>query len=179
MNIRAEDYLFYAYHLAFKAKKKYRFIIDIDTLKQIAALGLLLAIKSFNPKRKMTFKSYAKIRVTGYIIDQMRVRSASRNNRKKLFLKKLEKADREIEIQDWWNSFEEVEYKDMVMFMARFLPKRQRQIFLERFLKGKTGKQMAEEMGITESSVNVNFYLAKKKLKRFLTIEQLTGVCYD
>lgn len=72
--------------------------IDFDELVQWGMLGLLDALKKWDPSRPNKFKTYAEFRIRGAMLDGLRGQDqTSRSARDKL--KKIEKANRDLEIQ--------------------------------------------------------------------------------
>lgn len=95
-NFLVEQYLplvkFHAERLAAKLHDK----LDVDDLYQAGTLGLMKAVESYEPERKLKFETYASTRIRGAILDSLRANDwVPRQVRKKAKL--LDKACEELE----------------------------------------------------------------------------------
>lgn len=72
--------------------------VDFDDLVQWGMLGLLDAIKKWDPSRPNKFKTYAEFRIRGAMLDGLRAQDQTPRSARDQ-LKKIEKAKREVEIE--------------------------------------------------------------------------------
>lgn len=58
--------------VAYKMVNRYPSSVDVDDLVSVGAIGLLDAAERFDPNRSVSFSAYARIRVQGAIVDELR-----------------------------------------------------------------------------------------------------------
>ena len=72
--------------------------VELDDLVGAGTLGLIDAVRKFNPAKGVTIESYARYRIRGAILDSLRDQDhASRDTRRKI--KKIESAHHKLEFQ--------------------------------------------------------------------------------
>jgi RNA polymerase sigma factor FliA len=82
--------------MASQLKKRLPAHVEMDDLVSLGAIGLLDAVRRFDPRRHVKIESYARYRIRGAILDGLRDwDNASRDLRRKN--KKAERAQRELE----------------------------------------------------------------------------------
>ncbi len=98
-HINLEDYLpsvrYWARHYSQKSNQ----VVDFDDLIIVGMMGLMDAVKKFNPKRDVLFKTYAEFRIRGEIIDELRKQdwmSRSERRKQKLYRKTQEKLEQNL-----------------------------------------------------------------------------------
>jgi RNA polymerase sigma factor FliA len=84
--------------VALKMHRRLPAHVEVDDLVGEGALGLLDAVRKFDPRKRVKFESYARHRIRGAILDGLRTLDpASRDLRKKN--KKVEKECRELQLK--------------------------------------------------------------------------------
>lgn len=67
-----ESYLYIVVRVAVEMKKKLPWHVELDDLISDGTLGLMDAIKSFDPLRDVKFETYCRRRIKGAILDELR-----------------------------------------------------------------------------------------------------------
>lgn len=128
---------------------------NFDDLYQEGLIGLLSAVKTFNPEFKIQFKSYAKICIENNIISALRKRGKS----------EITENDSElINLKDLQTS----KYYDLVMDFNKVFNEKlsdfEKKCFVK-YLEGYSYKEISEIVDVNFKSVSNAILRAKNKLK--------------
>lgn len=123
--------------------KKYG--VEVDDLIQEGFLGVMYAIDRWNPEMGKTLDQYVRQGV------DWKMKNALRSKRKRVNTRPNEKLDREI--QD--GTFEEVENKDYILNLFRFISERQERVMRHLYIEGDCTnfQEAADRMDITREGV--------------------------
>jgi RNA polymerase sporulation-specific sigma factor len=137
-----------------------------EDLVSIGTIGLMKAVKTFNPEKNIKLATYASRCIENEIL--MYLRKASNSKIEMSFDEPLsvDWDGNELTLRDVLGSepdeiSQEIEYEDekrLLMFIVSRLPKKERDIMEQRFgLNGSkvyTQKQLADKMGISQSYIS-------------------------
>jgi RNA polymerase sigma factor for flagellar operon FliA len=166
--------------------------VDAGDLMHAGVLGLLDAIKKYDPSKGTHLKTYAEFRIRGAILDELRVMDwASRSTREKM--KRLEEAydhlERELhrppseeevaqsldlEMEAFHNLVLEtrgvglISIEDLISFEVKDLSERDQLVLTLYYHEELTMKEIGLALGVTESRVSQVHAQALLKLKRIL-----------
>lgn len=100
--IFVEDYLSLVYKIAGRIHNRLPMSVQVEDLRQSGIIGLLKAIRSFKPDKGVAFEYYARLRISGEILDSIRGMDwASRDTRRQI--KQIDEARLNLmsELGDW------------------------------------------------------------------------------
>lgn len=147
--------------------------VELAELESYAYLGLIDAVKKYDESRGVPFKSYAYIRIRGAIIDEVRKTSwITRHERlkgeevKKLVSLELvyEEAG-ETNIED---EYIEKETMQWIMEQFKILKEREQEAMYLRFVKDLKLKDIAKQLGVSESRASQLVISSLQKLRKHL-----------
>jgi RNA polymerase sigma factor for flagellar operon FliA len=160
-----------------------------------AYLGLIDASNKFNPDKNVSFRTYARYRIFGAILDGFREYDwLTKQQRKKVKnnelifqllsidhiydnnyhgnkLKQLEKFDF-IEYESIFEAFEKEETRNILFNLINSLDKRTKHCFIEYFYKDKTMIKISKEIHLSESRISQIITKGLKIIKKKLEINK-------
>jgi len=95
-NQLVQDYLWLVKHIARTVAVRLPDTVDIDDVASAGALGLIEAAEDFDPTRGVKFETYARHRIRGSIMDDLRQQDALPHS-KRSKLRQIEKAIEDLE----------------------------------------------------------------------------------
>jgi len=121
---------------------------DADELESAAAFALLRAAMSFDSSRGASFKTYASIRMASAIADSLR-KTFGRGYRRSrpVSLELVAPRDRRR------SSLEAIAEEDSLEDLLGPLSPRSRTILRDRYVRGRTHREIGEDLGLSESRV--------------------------
>lgn len=167
----------YAKGIALKLSYKFgQGMLDRDDVIQLAYQGLVMAAKRFDPSRydgrgtpESFFKTYSYPRIVGSIIDECRKTTFQRRRglEKDLYFQMLS-LDMAGEYEDgnpWLKELGSVHPSDLVDFRKAMekLTEREKRIIVGLAI-GETGREIGQELGVSESRISQIATEAKSKL---------------
>ena len=144
--------------------------IDREDLVSAAYLGLTKAAHKYNPKTKVPFDAYARIRIHGEIMDSLRRKNFKHNSTLQLF---PEHSDDRVWIDPMTDLEIEIDrdvLKHAVRDAVERMPEGKQKQFVEmKYLEGMTGKQAGEKLGVKKPAASHLHKLAIVELRRVVT----------
>ena len=137
---------------------------DAEDLTQIGAIGLIKAVKKFNPEFNVQFSTYAVPMITGEIKRFLCDDGAVKISR--TLKENAMKGDKEIRLLDTITG-EEIEdgviNKVMIDDILSRLTEREKEIILLRYFRGKTQSEIAKIIGVSQVQIS---RIEKKAIER-------------
>jgi len=165
--------LILCYHTLRKIRMFKYEIFDYDDLFSITLLGMLKAIEQFDPSRNIKFSTFASFKMHNAVLDLMRTyeRKNSKNNLhidgslgydspNSSFYELLNDKDNTIDNL--------VVTKTVIRDIFNKLSERKKLILSEK-MKGRTLKQIAEKVGISEIAISYNIRVIRQKMAKELS----------
>jgi RNA polymerase sigma factor FliA len=171
------------FYIANRYHRKVKSFVDLDDLIQAGSMGVLEALKMFQPEHGFTFKSYVEIRVRGFVLDE--IRKLSETSRKqfekngmvqKVYISQSDAftdADRkrlsELLVDLSVDAIDATYLKEMyfdISCAVSELPEKQQAVVILYFYAGLTLNEIGIKMGFTESRASQLLTLAKKSLEK-------------
>lgn len=163
-----DEYLTFARGIARKMQANLRSLIEEDDAVSVAYVGLVEAARRFDPSKhdpskgtiEQHFKNYAYLRIHGAVIDEVRRLSLlCRADLKAGMLARVRSLD---EMQDEFSDIPAIALADLDatpelgVDLQRAMAKlnQREQAIMWAFAHGTTGKEIGEQLGITESRVS-------------------------
>ncbi len=151
--------------IARRVLRKYEAYVELDDLISSGTIGLIDAIEKYDPTLKVKFSTYAKKRILGAMIDEMRqLDFVSRYGRENGYVAFFETRDKKggdiheyMEQGTFPDPFDALLFKERMKCVARemmTLDQRGRRLLELIYDEGKTFKQAGYYYGITESRVS-------------------------
>ena len=95
-NQLVQDHLWLVKHIARMVAARFPDTVDIDDVTSAGAVGLIKAADDFDPTREVKFETYARYRIRGSIMDDLRQQDALPHS-KRSKLRQIEKAIEDLE----------------------------------------------------------------------------------
>jgi RNA polymerase sporulation-specific sigma factor len=151
---------------------------DVEDLAGIARIGMIKAIKSFDPNKEVKFATYATRCMTNEILMSFRKEKKHKSNISIEQLLSYDGEGNEMKLEDLLDSGEDilgeiVEREEIIRLRQAVeqLSGRDRVIIEEMYFKGKTQKQVSELLGLSQPHIS---RIEKKLLKKLRDIYDKT-----
>lgn len=142
------------------AKKHLRYLpssVNIDDLVSFGMIGLVYALRGYDPERNNQFQTYATLRITGAMLDGLRNWYGRKGSaRREAVVFDINSDDISIEILDGYSPEALAEKKETVWIVRKAikeLPPKERAIVTMHDLEGKTLEEIGKVFDLTESRI--------------------------
>lgn len=159
--------------------------IERGDLVSAGVLGLIDAIRKYDPSRDNQFKTYAEFRIRGAMLDEVRsydwVSKTIRQKTRRLGIQDSFLHRQILEVyEDWQSSKPKTPYHGLIQLMQtrqlekaiEALPKRQKWAITLYYFKELNMKEIGKEISVTESAISLLLTQARKSLRLIFKAEQ-------
>jgi RNA polymerase sigma factor (sigma-70 family) len=169
-----------AHKVAHKTHRKMGNKYEYEDLYQVALLGIMQAIRTFDETKKVKFlthaHNYAEFSISHYIradTGQIKIPYTKIITKETAMPAYCELDDKNLQVPTNPTTFRAVEISSILKSYIEKLPERQRDIFQLTYQFGFTADEIAEKYGVTRQAVNLQAKNAAKSLQKMLETDKI------